>query len=211
MNCKVVAENMPGIISGDLSSTVLAHCERHIHQCPDCRDALRGAESLALLRGRETGDAPDGLLAKLSAELGAAAPTTPRRPGFWLGTGVGGAVAASLWALALMLGWTGPTVQEENAVAEFVVTLAEPRNMDIAIETDRALAGANISIMLAGGVELGGYAGRRELSWTTDLEAGVNRLSLPVMAIHPAGGQMVVRLYHPDSEQLFVVRLKTDA
>ena len=210
MNCNTVAENLPGIISGNLGPTLLADCEQHIRQCPDCRDALRGAESLALLRGRETGSTPEGLLTRLAADLGGAS-TTSRRPGFWLGTGFGGAVAASLLALALTLGWIGPAVEQGSDVAEFVVALSEPRSMDIAIETERALAGANISIMLSGGVELDGYAGRRELSWTTDLEAGVNRLSLPVMALDPAGGQMVVRLEHPDSEQVFVVRLKTKA
>lgn len=96
-------------------------------------------------------------------------------------------------------------------MAEFVVTLGEPRNMDIAIETGMPLDGASISVLLSGGVELDGYDDRRELTWTTDLEAGINRLSLPVVAIDPAGGKMVVRLDHPDSEQVFVVRLKTKA
>ena len=210
MNCNTVAENMPGIISGNLTPTLLADCEQHIRQCPDCRDALRGAEALALLSRREPGKAPDGMLKRLARELGGRSARS-RRTGFWLGTGVGGAIAASLLALALTLGWLGPTAQQGDAVAEFVVALSEPRSMDIAIETDRALASANISIVLAGGVELDGYAGRRELSWTTDLEAGINRLSLPVLATDPAGGQMVVRLEHPDSEQVFVVRLKTKA
>lgn len=210
MNCKTVAENMPGIISRGLRSTLLADCEQHIRQCPECRAALRGAESLALLRSRETGKAPEGLLTRLAAELGGASARS-RRSGFWLGTGFGGAVAASMLALALTLGWISPPVQKYSPVAEFVVALAEPSNMDIAIETERALAGANISIMLSGGVELDGYSGRRELRWTTDLEAGVNRLSLPVLAVDPAGGQMIVRLEHPDSEQVFVVRLKTKA
>lgn len=210
MNCDTVAENMPGIISGELTSTLLADCEQHIRQCPECRDALRGAESLALLRGREIGTAPAGLLSRIASELGQAQ-ATPRNRGFWLGAGVGAAVAASLLALALTVGWIGPTVEETGDETEFFVTLGAPRSMDIAIETDRALAGADISIMLSGGVVLDGYGDRREFRWTTDLAAGVNRLSLPVLAIDPAGGQMVVRLDHPDSEQLFVVRLRTDA
>lgn len=207
MNCKAVTNHMPGLIAGKLSAELLADCERHLRQCPDCQDALRGAEALALLRNRPAQRAPEGMLSRIASELDAV-PAAQRRRGFWLGTGFGGAVAATLLALALGLGLLGPAVEESNGIAEFVVALGEPRDMNIAIETDRALAGANISIMLAGGIELDGYGNRRELNWVTDLEAGVNRLRLPVLAIDPAGGQMVVRLEHPDSEQVFVVNLR---
>ena len=47
--------------------------------------------------------------------------------------------------------------------------------------------------------------------WTEDLEAGVNKLSLPLLASGNGGGQMLVRLTHPDSEQIFVVQLKLDS
>jgi hypothetical protein len=59
-------------------------------------------------------------------------------------------------------------------------------------------------------VEIDGYGTRRELSWSEDLDAGVNRLSLPVTASGFEGGQMVVRLEHPLSEQVFVVQLPVD-
>jgi hypothetical protein len=96
-------------------------------------------------------------------------------------------------------------------VAEFVVAVREPRNMEIAIETDRPLYGASISIILTGGVELDGYGSQRELNWTADLDAGINRLSLPVVASKSSGGQIVVRMSHPESERVFVVQLKTNA
>ncbi len=211
MNCNIIVENMPGIISGELAPTLLADCEQHIVQCSDCRDALHGAEALALLKTRDTGAVPAGLFDRIVNLAGTPAADSRGRRGFWLGTGFGGAVAASLLALALTLGWITPPVEESRGPAEFVVALGEPRDLDIAIEIDRALADANISILLSGGVELDGYGHRRELSWTTDLEAGVNRLSLPVLAVEPAGGQVLVRLEHPDSEQIFVVQLKTDA
>jgi hypothetical protein len=210
MNCEMVAENMPRIVAGKLPSALLANCEQHIRQCPGCQGALRGTESLTLLTDRDTGVAPAGLFDRIVDEF-VKPHTRPQRQGFWLGTGVGGAIAASLVALALTFGSFGPIADQNPAVAEFTVALSEPRNMDIAIEIDRALADANISILLSGGVELDGYGARRELSWTVDLEAGVNRLSLPILAVDSTGGQMVVRLDHPDSEQMFVVQLKTGA
>lgn len=82
--------------------------------------------------------------------------------------------------------------------------------MHVAIETERALAGAEINIVLSGDVEIDGAGGRREFSWTDDLDAGVNRLSLPLRASGDGGGQMLVRLRHPDSEQMFVIELPAD-
>ena len=82
--------------------------------------------------------------------------------------------------------------------------------MNIAIEADKLLEGAQISILLSGDVEVDGYVDRHELSWIDDLEPGVNQLTLPVRAVGARGGQMVVRLSHPDSEQIFVVQLKLD-
>jgi hypothetical protein len=211
MNCERMAENIAGLISGTLASAQTAECKRHLAGCPECTEALRGGEALALLRARDTGDVPPGLLDAVldSLETG----RQPRRSGqrFWLGTGFGGAIAASLFAMALAFNWIVVPGSYSPDVAEFQVALGEARAMDLAIETDRPLLGAKISILLAGGVELEGYGAQRELSWTSDLKAGVNRLSLPVVAVDRDGGRVVVRLSHPKSEQLFVVRLRTIA
>lgn len=208
MNCEQTSGNLAGLISGTLPRARAAECERHIAACSECADALAGAEAMALLKARGTEAAPPALFDEI---LGGLNPARQRRGGgrFWLGAAFGGAVAASLLAAALTLGWVGTPVGTSSDVAEFQVVLGEPRNMALAIETDRPLQGARISIMLDGGVELEGYGERREITWTSDLKAGVNRLSLPVVAVDRDGGRVVVRLSHPQSEQLFVVRLKT--
>ena len=211
MNCECMAGNITGLIAGNLSSAQTAECKRHLARCPECTSALRGAEALALLKARDTGDVPPGLFDNVLNSLDTG--RQPRHTGqrFWLGTGFGGAIAASLFAVALALGWIGAPDVYSPDVAEFQVALGEPRTMDLAIETNRPLQGARISILLAGGVELEGYGVQRELSWTSDLKAGVNRLSLPIVAVDRDGGRVVVRLSHPESEQLFIVRLRTSA
>jgi hypothetical protein len=210
MNCEQVSGNITGLISGTLAPADLSECERHLAGCRECSEELAGVEALALLRARDTGAAPPELFDNMLDGLDRA--PEPRRNGrFWLGTAFGGAVAASLVAVALGLGWIGMPAGSASDNAEFQVVLGESRNMALAIETDRPLQGATISIMLDGGIELEGYGERRELTWTSDLKAGVNRLSLPVVAVDGKGGRVVVRLSHPQSEQLFVVRLKTIA
>ena len=174
-------------------------------------DARRGADALATLKNRELDNAPDGLFDQLMSNAVLSQNSHGGGQRFWLGAGFGGAVAASLFALALALGWFGSIATNEPEIAEFLVALNEPRQMDVAIETDRPLQGATISILLSGDIELDGFSGRRELTWSEDLEAGINRLSLPVLAMGERGGQMVVRLSHPLSEQVFIIHLRTDA
>lgn len=211
MNCDSIAENAPGIVSGRLPEDLLADSRRHAAECRSCREALRGAGALAMLARRDTGHAPAGLFERIRSGLDGAPSRRYGNRRFWLGAGFGGAVAASLFAATLLLGWTPPAANGPAGTAEFVVALSEPRVMDIAIESDRPLSNARISILLSGAVELAGYGERRELSWETDLKAGVNRLSLPVVAVDEDGGQLLVRLTHPQNEQLFVVRLRTKA
>jgi hypothetical protein len=92
-----------------------------------------------------------------------------------------------------------------------VVAWNESRDLNVAIETEHALANATITVVLSGGVELAGYSGQRKLSWEADLTAGVNRLTLPIKATGITGGQVIVQLAHPDSEQVLVVGVKADA
>ena len=94
--------------------------------------------------------------------------------------------------------------------AEFVVSMSEPRDLNIAIDVDTAMPGATVSVSIYGGIELAGYASQRHLSWTTDLDAGVNKLSLPIIALDNSGGQVIVRLEHPQSQQEFLIQLRHD-
>lgn len=214
MNCDHMTDMISGVLAGTLPPARLAECRRHLADCQACNDALHGAGALALLRdrlkARDTAQAPPGLFDRILAELEAAPKSRRSGQRFWLGSAFGGAIAASLFAAALALGWITPAANAPEST-HFEVALGERRNMNLAIETDRPLQGATISILLAGNVELDGYGSRRELSWTSDLQAGVNKLSLPVVALGRDGGQVIVRLSHPQSEKVYVVTLKTIA
>ncbi|MDH4107920.1 MAG: zf-HC2 domain-containing protein [Gammaproteobacteria bacterium] len=210
MNCQTVAENIDLLVAGKLAPQQRDECRAHAASCRDCADMLRGAEAMLLIRERDTGSAPADLFERTLDRA-----TRRQRAGsgqarFWLGAGFGGAIAASLLAVAMSLGWLAPATVQVAPANEFLITLDQPRDMNIAIDTDRALTGATISILLAGDVELDGFGSRRELTWNTDLEAGVNKLTLPVRAIGAEGGQLVVRMSHPQSEQVYVVNLKID-
>jgi len=209
VSCEFDKDRLRALARGSLAGEERDNALLHVDRCEDCRAALRGAEALAELAARDTGMPRAGLFEAV-VEKAVSQPTrAPRDNRFWIGAGVG-AIAASLLAVALFFGWTDSRMPA-GSVPEFVVSLEEPRQMNLAFETDRVLEGATITILLSGSVEIEGYGPRRELSWTENLEAGVNRLSLPVLANGFEGGQIVVRLEHPQSEQVFVVRLAVES
>ena len=174
-------------------------------------EAQRGTEALMELRRRETESPPDELFERVIATATSNSDDRASDQRFWMGTAFGGAVAASLFAIAFFFGWTGGEQDPTESTAEFVVALGEARQMHLAFETDRPLDGATISILLSGNVEIEGYGMQRELTWSENLDAGVNRLSLPVLASGLNGGQMIVRMTHPLSEQVFVINLPAES
>ena len=173
-------------------------------------NATRGTEALDTIRNRKVGTTPDGLFEQVISASALSETENESAQRFWLGTGFGVALAASVFALAVTFGWFGDLAINQPDSAQFHIALHEPRQMDVAIETDQPLAGATISILLVGSVEISGFPGQRELTWADDLDAGVNRLSLPLVATGQDGGQVVVHMSHPKSKQVFVVNLKTD-
>lgn len=211
MNCTDIADNMTALLAGTLPGDQRDACAAHIETCADCADALHGAKAMRALRQLPVDAAPAGLFERVMAEVAAPAPQPAKTRGFWQGTAFGGLIAASLIAVVMMLGLLVRPVDLQPQAAEFYVSTEEPRLMHIAIEADHAMAGAEISILLSGDVRIDGAGDRRELSWTDDLDAGTNKLSLPILASGAGGGQMVVRLSHPDSEQMFVIDLRLDS
>ncbi len=212
MKCQDIENRLLDLVSGELAATELEECRRHIAHCVTCDEVMRGVEGLAVLRERNTGAMPTDLFESMSTRLERRTDQGASGQRFWTGTVFGGVVAASLFALALTTGWVQlPGDATNRSAPEFVVALSEPRDLNVAIETDHALANATITVTLSGGVELAGYTGQRQLTWEADLVAGVNQLTLPIRTTGIAGGQVIVQLVHPDTEQVLVVGVKADA
>ena len=211
MKCQDIENKYVNIVSGKLNPAELDACRQHIEQCVACDELIYGAAGLASLKQRDAGVMPPNLFKTVSARLERRGDRDAGGHRFWTGTAFGGAVVASVFALALTAGWIQMPAGAPDPAQEFTVAMSEARDLNVAIETQQALANATITVVLNGGVELAGYSGQRELSWEADLVAGVNRLTLPVKATDFAGGQVIVQLTHPDSEQVLVVGVKADA
>lgn len=182
----------------------------HVAHCDNCKDALRGSEALRYLHSQPTAAPAPDLYARTVDRITRRAGSRPIA-GFWYGAATGGGLVACAFAALLMLGLLRAPVTPPATVAEFYVSTAEARELNIAIDALAPLPGATLSLTLYGGIEIAGYASQRHLSWTTDLDAGVNKLALPIIALDQTGGQVIVQLEHPDSHQEFLVQLRHDS
>ena len=211
MKCESVVEQIKELAEGSLQGDERTACMNHVAVCQDCADALRGVRAMLVVRDQAAVPGSERVFNRVISRTSYDPHQQASRRGFWLGAGFSGAIAASLLAVAFALGVLTNPVPETPAAAEFYVSASEVRPMNIAIEAKQPLENAQISVLLSGDVEIDGFVDRHELSWVDNLEPGVNQLTLPIRAIGERGGQMVVRLSHPDSEQIFVVQLKLDS
>lgn len=101
----------------------------------------------------------------------------------------------------------------ERAIAaattpQVTLALYEPHDVNIAVDTPSPLADAEIRVVLTGAIELDGFANQRELRWRTNLDAGANQLTLPIIATGTGGGQLLVEVHHGQKRRTFVVDVR---
>lgn len=180
----------------------------HLASCEDCRSA---AHAFAVLRADRDLliDPPsdDAFRRALVAAASQQDREQPRRAAFWLGVGVGAALAASVAAAVVML---RPLADSAGrGVPAVTLAVNEVRNVDVALSAPEPLSGAEIHVSLTGEIGLDGFDDQRELRWTADLERGVNQLTLPIVALGTHGGQVLVEVQHGDKRRAFVVDVRT--
>jgi hypothetical protein len=183
----------------------------HLAECASCQAARHAVVALDAERGQAVPRLVEGAFERaLARAVQRPAPVARSGRGFWLGTVVGGALAASV-AVAVTVWWVRPQPASMSAAANPRVELAlhEVRAINVSLDSPEALQGAEIHVVLTGAVGLEGFAEQRELRWTTDLDRGVNQLTLPLIALGPRGGQVMVEVQHGDKRRTFVVDVQT--
>lgn len=127
----------------------------------------------------------------------------------WVVTGFTSAIAAGIVALLVsgVLFNAAETPRIDSSIPGVTVALAEPRTVNLVFASTEALDGATMTVMLPDGIELEGFPGRREVSWQTSLAAGKNLLPLKLVAVTPAGGEIVARLQHDNRDRSFRLRV----
>ena len=127
----------------------------------------------------------------------------------WLLTGFGSALAAGLaiWFMAGVLMTTPDLPQADMPIPEVTIALEEPKTINLVFASATALDAAVLTVTLPDGIELAGFPGQKEITWETSLVAGKNRLPLKLIALTPAGGELLARLEHNDRDREFRLRV----
>jgi hypothetical protein len=160
-------------------------------------------ELLELLKDYPVPDAQAGFYDQ--ALVQAAHQGTQRQRNRWLMTGFGSAIAAGLaiWVITAML-MTAPQVPDvDPAIPGVTIALEQEHTVRLVFASAMALDSATLTVSLPEGIELAGFPGQREITWETSLKEGKNLLPLTLIALTPAGGELLARLEHEDRNRTF--------
>jgi len=208
MRCEEAVETIRTV--GSRPGASLRAAMEHTSDCSDCQAALRAVEAMRTLRDEPTPIFADGAIERAVDRALATSPAQRYRRGFWTGLASGAALAATIAALAVgLLLWDNGSAPV--AIPEVRAALNMPSNVTVAVDSPERLANAEVRVELRGGVELDGYASQRELRWSTDLEQGVNQLTLPIVAIGVHGGQVLVEVTHGQKRRTFLLDVRAVA
>ena len=127
----------------------------------------------------------------------------------WLLAGFGGAIAVTLavWVVGGMLLSTAGLSDSAAAIPGVTIAIEEPRTVNLVFASATRLGAATLTILLPEGIELQGFPGQREITWETSLNEGKNLLPLTLVAMSPAGGELLARLEHDDRDRTFRLRV----
>lgn len=178
---------------GALPSQVSAH----LRNCELCRQYAEDSRLRQTLQALQVPAPEPGFLEAALQRAQTPPRIQPLRPWRWYGAA--GIAASVLLLITLLVGGPEPTVPQVPVQAERVPVQAEPaqastevaQRVRVMIHSEQDVAHAEISIQLAENLELEGYAGQRQLTWTTPLRRGPNLLTLPVL-VRAGGGELQV-------------------
>ena len=193
------------MLDGELDAAASRALEQHAASCRDCGTALDRARALkAALRALPMPEPRAELFAaalRRAKEASATLPSTRRRH---VVAGLGGALAAGIAALAILVLW-----QPRGGGDLSVVTLSvnESRTVNFVFAAENALDDVSLTVELPPGVEVRGHEGKRTLAFHTRLAAGNNVLALPLVAVGAGGGSLVAEMRAGDDQKQFVVTI----
>jgi hypothetical protein len=168
---------------------------------------IQDQEIQALLKDYPMPDASTGFFDQ--ALVRATHEGTRQQRNRWLVTGFGSAIAAGLaiWMISGFLLTTPELPAAEPGLPGIVMTLEEPRTINLVFASAERLDTATLTVRLPDGIEMSGFPGQREVTWETSLSAGKNFLPLRLIATSPLGGEVYATLVHNDRGRTFRLRV----
>lgn len=201
-------EALAHMLEADVAHERVRRAQVHVANCSDCRAAMLARDVLAHERAAAAPEPAPGAAARaIRAAVRANAKPSDTGRTFVRGMLAGAGIAAAI-ALAVIVTWPAARAPGPVASPRIAMALNESKAVNISLDTLQAMRGAEIHVLVTGDVGLDGYAGQRELRWTTDLATGSNQLTIPVVAIGASGGQLVVEVEHEMKRRTFLVDIE---
>ena len=115
-----------------------------------------------------------------------------------------GALAAGFAVWMITAPFIGNHNSDNGMPVQFV-SVDEVKTISVAMNAQKELHNVTLTLVLPEGIEVDGYNGQREITWNTNLVAGVNLLPLPIRALNAGSGTLIARISHDgQSRQLRV-------
>jgi hypothetical protein len=189
VNCKHFRSQWSRYWFKELEPEEYFRLQRHLSSCPRCRTYDQQMQAVVgCLKGLSGATAADDLKSERIEQMfeqayrryHTAARTRHALAATLLAGFIGGAV---FWAAISQLR-DEPAYPVISHTQTIFLPVAGVKNISLAIDSDRAVSAVTFTIELPEGVELDGYPGQSRLSWQGQLQAGLNRLTLPLIT-HP--------------------------
>lgn len=207
MNCTQFERMLDDYLDGELSTIQLSHCQAHLNECEHCRHSYTQANKLInALKEIPVPAAKDGYEKRVLSFLDNKSKEKKQQHN-WFIAGFGSAVAAS-FALWLVLAPVSVTTNTET-MTTVSLPVQQPQTVDLVFNLQNDLTDATLTIELPENVIIAGYENKRQLSWTTSLKKGTNRLALPLIAKNYFDGILVARLSKKGKTKSFSVHLNS--
>ena len=212
MSCTHISEKLDDYMDGALDEAEIASLDEHIESCDSCRQTVESEQGLRGLLKDYPVPAPDAAFldrALAQASHVSTLVNTKSQRNRWIMTGFGGAIAAGLiaWIIGGMLLQTPDLPDPAASIPGVTMALEEPRTVNLVFSSATDLNDAVLTVNLPAGIEIEGFAGLREITWMTSLQAGKNILPLRLIATTPHGGELLARLEHDDRNRTFRIRV----
>lgn len=208
MNCGQYLSDINQYLDAELEPSAHAQFEAHGASCSDCSAALtRRRELRQSLKSIPVPPPEDGFLDSVAGQ--AIVETQRNETRFWLSTGIGGAVAASIVAwLVLVLPAGMPGLDHSGDLETVTIALNTEKTFKVSFESERELLAASLTVQLPDGMEIVGYEGRNSVRWSTDIQPGTNILELPIIVRSGQGGPILAKIEHDGKEKAYIFAVK---
>ena len=205
MICNRIKPQLDDYLDGHLSEADARALNEHLGGCTDCRQTAERARALhAALQAYPVSGPSPGFYERALTKAQEGSESGRERRSWSLGAT--GALAASVTVLLVAgLLLKSPDLTPSDAIPGVSMAMHETRTVNLVFSSGEALRSVSLTVDLPPGIELSGYAGRDQITWTTRLQAGRNVLPLELVALGDEGGELVARLQHEGKEKIFKI------